>query len=394
MLVAVASRKGSPGVTTLAALIGAYWHQPGTTRLLVEADPSGGSLAARWSAAHDLTWDPGLLSLSTSRQTISLDLLPTVAQRLADDLWVAAAPPGPDQVEAGLLRLGDAGAAGLAAAPGLVAVADCGRLRPTMASMVLARRAALTVLVCRPRLDEVHALVPAVAELRAAGCTLGLVCVGDRPYTPDDVAASLGVDLLGTLPEDDRAADALDIDGLAAGRPLRRSRLVAETTDIVSRIQARCAERVGPTAPTEAAASPPPAPTFAPPQGVADATAEPAAGEDPRTPAPDPARAGPAPAHRAEAPPAVASSAEPPSPEPPSLEPSSAEPPSAEPSTAGPGAGPGRSGRTDRLDHPAVARQRERLVAAGMDGPLSPAMMAARASAAARISPSDEQDDE
>lgn len=367
MLVAVAARKGSPGVTTLSALIGAYWHQQGATRLVLEADPSGGSLAARWSVAHGLTWDPGLLSLSTSRQAMSLDLLPAVAQQLADDLWVAAAPPGPDQVEAGLLRLGDTGAAGLAAAHGLVTIADCGRLRPTMASMVLARRAALTVLVCRPRLDEVHALVPAVAELRAAGCTLGLVCVGDRPYGPDDVAASLGVDLLGSLPVDERAAEALDLDGLAAGRALRRSRLIGEVTELVSRIQARCVDVVGPLMP----AGPATAPTAVTATRAADPGAAVRASLDPRgsvAASPD--------VGAASAPDAA-------------MEPS---PPSADPER-------GTTPATDATDAAAAeaaaaaARRQERLVAAGMDGPLSPAMMAARASAAAQMAPTDRDGD-
>ncbi|MEM9131813.1 MAG: hypothetical protein AAF962_09385 [Actinomycetota bacterium] len=351
MLVAVASRKGSPGVTTLAALIGAYWHQPGATRLVLEADPSGGSLAARWSVAHGLTWDPGLLALSTSRRAMSLDLLPAVAQPVADDLWVAAAPPGPDQVEAGLLRLGDAGAAGLAAAHGLVTIADCGRLRPTLASMVLARRAALTVLVCRPRLDEVHALVPAVAELRASGCTLGLACIGHRPYEPDDVATSLGVELLGVVPDDERAAEALDLDGLAAGRTLRRSRLVAEVSELVSRIQARCVELVGPLVPAGPAAGPAVHPGAPSPASGTVGTADPPSGSG--SGSADAGVDGTSGARR-------------------------------------PDGAAGDDG--DEGDEQAV--RRARLVAAGMDGPLSPAMMAARASAAAQVSPADRDDDE
>ncbi|MCP4228448.1 MAG: ParA family protein, partial [Actinomycetia bacterium] len=67
MIVAVASRKASPGVTTLTTLLAAYWHEPGASRLVVEADPSGGTLAARLSTAHPFRWAPDFLSLATTR---------------------------------------------------------------------------------------------------------------------------------------------------------------------------------------------------------------------------------------------------------------------------------------------------------------------------------------
>lgn len=345
MIVAVAARKGSPGVTSLSALIAAYWHQSTPARLLLEADPSGGSLAARWSDAHGLTWDPGLLALSTSRRVVSTELLPSVAQQVADGLWVCAAPPGADQVRGGLQRLADAGAAQLASAPDLLTIADCGRLVASSPAMPLARRAAVLVVVCRPRLDEVHALVPAVAELRQSGCSPALVCLGDRPYDPIEVAGSLGVELLGTVPVDERAAAALDGDGLTAGRALRRSRLVDAVEELVSRLQVRCADALAipgldrAPGPLDAGTG---GPTGAPDHGPQATANIPAAFDRPPAQAVD----GPAPG-------------------------------AATPSPPGPPDG--------------GAEAEGRLVAAGMEGPLSPAMMAARASAAARMASSDRE---
>ncbi len=273
MIIAVASRKASPGVTTLATLIAARWPGPEAVRLVLEADPSGGTLAARWSTAHGLTWEPGLLALSTSRRPATPATVVDVAQPVAEGLWVAAAPPGPDQVGAALTRLGEAGAEMLAAAPGLVTVADCGRLSVDSPALALARRAELTVLVCRPRLEEVHALVPAVAELVDAGCRLGLVTVGDEPYGPAEVAANLGLDLLGVVPVDGRAADLYLRQGLTAGRAFRRSALAAAAADVVAAIAVRCPDP-GAAVDAPASTSPPPAtPTLVAPSAPASTSA-------------------------------------------------------------------------------------------------------------------------
>ena len=264
MIIAVASRKASPGVTTLTTLLAAYWHEPGTSRLIVEADPSGGTLAARFSSAHRLSWDPGLLALSTTRSRLTGGVLSSVGQEIDEGLWVAAAPPAPDQVSVSLARMGDQGAAQLAAAPDIRAFVDCGRLTASSPAASLARRAALTILVCRPRLDEVHALAPGVTELNDAGCTLGLICVGDGPYSPVEVADTVGVELLGVLPVDDRAATAFDNDGLNAGRVFRRSPLAATMLELAGLIEARVASTMAP-APVQTAPKPPPA-TFTPPR--------------------------------------------------------------------------------------------------------------------------------
>src|SRR3954466_96920 len=49
MLIALASVKGSPGVTSTALAIAAVWPRP---VVLLEADPTGGDLGYRCRAAH------------------------------------------------------------------------------------------------------------------------------------------------------------------------------------------------------------------------------------------------------------------------------------------------------------------------------------------------------
>jgi hypothetical protein len=247
VIVAVASRKASPGATCLTAWLAQFWSEPDTTRLIIEADPAGGSLAARWSAPHRLTWDPGLLTLTTTRAVLTEASLAGLTQRLTPEVLVAAAPPGPDQVVGGLTRWGDRGPAELAALAGVRAFVDCGRLTSASPALALARRAALTILVCRPRLDEVSALIPAGAELSATGCSLGLVCVGDQPYGPAEIAQAAGIDLLGVLPVDPRAAAVFDRDGLNSGRAFRRSPLAVAAAEVADLVRSRCANLLLPS---------------------------------------------------------------------------------------------------------------------------------------------------
>lgn len=246
MIIAIGSRKASPGVTTFTTMLAAYWKESAVTRLILEADASGGTIAARWKQAHDLTWDPGLVAMSANRGRLDTAAVHGVSQRLADDFHIAAAPPSPHQVAAALGAMGEKAAASLAAAPDLRVFADCGRLSVLSPSLPLARRAALTILLCRPNLEEVHTLLPGVAELRDAGCALGLVAVGDGPYHPGEVAENAQVELLGHLPDDLQAAGAWSTDGLVAGRRARRSMLARTVSDLAVLIADRCAHTIAP----------------------------------------------------------------------------------------------------------------------------------------------------
>ena len=60
-LVAFASTKASPGVTTLCQALAHTWPDPRRV-VVVEADPSGGDLAARLELAPE----PGLVSLAAA----------------------------------------------------------------------------------------------------------------------------------------------------------------------------------------------------------------------------------------------------------------------------------------------------------------------------------------
>src|SRR3954471_21120369 len=84
MLIALASVKGSPGVTSTCLALAAVWPRP---VVLLEADPAGGDLAYRCSAAHGgpVSANRGLLPLAAAVRggTSSPDVVFNESQLLA-----------------------------------------------------------------------------------------------------------------------------------------------------------------------------------------------------------------------------------------------------------------------------------------------------------------------
>jgi hypothetical protein len=202
---AVASGKGAPGVTTLTALLASSWPDLGSTRVVIEADPDGGVLAARWHAVAGLTHQPGLLSLAASRDGTPEERLHEHAQPIVPGVELVAGPPGSAQADACLRALGEAAPQAIAGADVPVFV-DCGRLHPASPALPWARAARRTLLVVRPRLEEVVAIRSTAGRLTAVGVSVALVCIGDRPFAPAEVAAHAELPLLGIVADDPSGA--------------------------------------------------------------------------------------------------------------------------------------------------------------------------------------------
>lgn len=245
MMLSVASRRGSPGATTVAGLLASWWVEEGTSRVLVEADDSGGIAAARWRPAHGLTWQPGLIELATLTDPDLRGVLAT-GQPIADGLRVVAAPPSPGQVINALNALGDDGAARLASLGSLRAFVDCGRLTGRSAAIHLARRSVVTVLVCRPVLEEIYGMLAGVVELRDAGCHVGLVVIGDGAWSATEIAEQAQVPLLGVLPTDPKGARVTASEGLVRSRRLERTALGKAMDEFTTTLQSYCSLRQRP----------------------------------------------------------------------------------------------------------------------------------------------------
>jgi Mrp family chromosome partitioning ATPase len=199
-VVAVASVKGSPGVTTVALALASWWPRP---VVVLEADPAGGDLALRLG----LPEDPGLVGLAAAlRRPSQADLLEHYAQECRMGIRVVPAPAGARQSAASVSLL--------AALPGaplrfeVDVLLDVGRLDESSPAWPLAKEADALVWVCRPQLGDLAHLSAAVEHGRDSAA-VSIVLSGSGTYPAEEVAATLGVTVLGHLPADPGGAEAL-----------------------------------------------------------------------------------------------------------------------------------------------------------------------------------------
>lgn len=185
-VVAVGSLKGSPGATTAMLALAAVWPVS-TPLLLVEADPDGGALAARFG----LSTDPGRASAAPGLRRDAADVvLDRHTQTLPGGTPILVGPTSPEQARASLAgcaaRLGGA----LAASATRDAIVDCGRLSVGTPAAPLLAAADTLLVVVRPRLDELAPLTHRLPALAKGGARVGLLLIGEVPYRQDDVGGS------------------------------------------------------------------------------------------------------------------------------------------------------------------------------------------------------------
>ncbi len=235
-LIAACSAKRSPGVTVTTLAFTLSW--PGRL-ILAECDPAGGDIAAGYLREVPLG-QRGLAPLGASLRR----------RRLAEDLWTQLVDLNPDNRTA-LTRLllpgltdpaqartwaepHDPGQApgweqlarlflGLENTTGYDVIADCGRLSaPHPPTPVLAAADAV-LLVLRPDLPSIRAAATALAVLQRIGAgPVGLVLVGDGPYSAKETALELRTPLVVALPDDPGTARVLSTGGeYHRGRLLR-----------------------------------------------------------------------------------------------------------------------------------------------------------------------------
>ncbi|MFF4231616.1 hypothetical protein [Streptomyces sp. NPDC001820] len=240
-LIALAADKGSPGVTTAAVALAAVWPR---RALLAEADPAGGDLVYRSSAAHGGPLNPntGMLSIAaTARRGLAPDQLWDHSQTLSGGLDVLVGLGSAEQA-AGLVGqwplLGRAFSA-LAESPHAPAdvIADCGRISGETPAVELFSHASLLLLIARTEPESIARVRDRAIALSArlhgqnrgaaqlATPLIGVLMVaepGDSAKVANQVnsmliGAQAGARVLGTLAHDPAGAEQL------AGR--RRGRL-------------------------------------------------------------------------------------------------------------------------------------------------------------------------
>jgi hypothetical protein len=223
-VVSVLSLKGAPGVTTLSCLLAATWPTPGA-RLVVEADPAGGDLAARFGLSATLG---GATFAAAIRRNGGGTPLDPHLQQVPGGLPVLVAAAG-NPVASGTDQLANLLTGAVRdAVPDGVAVIDVGRMVPdSHATDGWLDRSDGTVVVLRG--DAAAALQLRIHAPRLVEVThgkLGLVVVGGEDHRCLEVSLFTGIRALGDVPFDPHAA-AVASGASSALRRLERSRLLA-----------------------------------------------------------------------------------------------------------------------------------------------------------------------
>lgn len=209
MLIALASIKSSPGVSTTALALAGFW--PGARQAqLVEADPAGGDVRS-W---YQVPGEPGLAGLATgARHSNDPQLLAAHAAELPGGLRVVTAPEGPDQARAAveLLTRDGAGLLRALSAAHPATILDLGRLDAGSPAAGILPHADVLLLLSRPSLAEVTRLASRIETVKAQareGARVAVVLRGSG-YPPAEIETALRTPVLATLPRDEGCAAAL-----------------------------------------------------------------------------------------------------------------------------------------------------------------------------------------
>jgi hypothetical protein len=242
-VVAFASAKGAPGVTTTVLALAFAWLRPA---LVVEADMTGSSSMLSGFLRGGTDHSRGLVGLSVSaRQHGFTDHgLWEQCLRLGDERYLL--PGIADPAQAAALTSAWSPLAGVLSdleAAGVDTLVDAGRLGTAHAPMPLLRAADAVILVTGTRLPDVYALSRRVPGLRTDLAAHGdserlcVLTVGEgRPYTNREIESSLGVRVLGSIAWDPLSADVYSV-GATPGRRFESSplaRTAAATASTIS----------------------------------------------------------------------------------------------------------------------------------------------------------------
>lgn len=253
MLVAFASAKGSPGVSTLAAALGGVWPRP---VVVADCDPAGGDVAIRQRDESGAPLDPerGLLSLAAvARRGIEPTAVYDHIQTADGGLWVLAGVSKPEQLT-GVGPVWPAVASAFVGLPDADVIADCGRVTAGTPVLPLLTTADAVIMVTRPTVEEYAHLRERLRWLsgplkigEVGGVPVGIVVItsaSDNSAMRDLERLleydGIQVNVIGRVADDRKAADAL------AGRRSRRidrSLLVRSTRELAGAVSSLARSR-------------------------------------------------------------------------------------------------------------------------------------------------------
>ncbi len=230
-LVGLFSAHGSPGVTTTALALAATWPEDRRC-LLIEADPFGGVVGARYGLGDT----PGLSSLAAgARQGLDEETVWQHVQQLPGGVGVLVGPASAEEAHAVLRDVAGVLADWCKTQTNVDVVVDCGRIAPSFPTLEILAKADAAMVLTRPSLDQLRPAAHRLTALQASGAEVSLLLVGDSPYGPDEVAETLNLDVAGVIAWDRRSAAVLT-GANGAVRDLRRSPLVRSVATLADRL--------------------------------------------------------------------------------------------------------------------------------------------------------------
>ena len=234
-VVTLASVRGAPGVTTASLLLASTFADG----LVVEADLDGGVLAIRYGLGRE----PGLTTFAAAGPGDGSGW--TAHAQDASRVPMLVGPNAPSASAALWRTAGDRITHELVASDG-VAVVDAGRLRSP--SPIVAASDVLAILV-HPVAEQLVALTHLLSVLpHVVRGQASVLLVGHGPYRSADVERSIGVRVVGELPDDPDAAEALRTGGASRAR-LSRSRHVRAVAALGEDVAASLLEPVAEAVP-------------------------------------------------------------------------------------------------------------------------------------------------
>jgi len=215
-VIALASAKASPGVTTTALALASAW--PARQLLVAECDVAGGTIMGGYFRGTVAPTGGLAAAAVAARHELTVPALYEVTVPLSEDGAVRLLPGLSDPAQARVVQQAGPRLAAAFSALGRLSepvdvLVDCGRLGAVGFPSEVLLRADLIVFVTRPREAELLLLAKRVEGLRAAlrdvgglAPELGVLMVGEGGHSRADVARHLGLPVWDVIAEDQRTA--------------------------------------------------------------------------------------------------------------------------------------------------------------------------------------------
>jgi MinD-like ATPase involved in chromosome partitioning or flagellar assembly len=234
-LITLASIKGSPGVTTLACLVGATWPT-GRRVIVAERDSDGGDLASRFSLSTKTGWQSLALAARRGETDHSID---SHLQNLPGGLEVLVGTQGggSDGVGRGAGKEAIRTVLEVAMGPSADVIVDLGRLHYELPeTQMWLKHSATVCIVLRPDAASIgHVRDRAATVKELCGGDLLLAMVGNGSYSAPEVGRFTGVTDIIEIADDSGAAAVLTA-ARGSERRLARSALVKSSRLLALRL--------------------------------------------------------------------------------------------------------------------------------------------------------------